>query len=80
MTTTDVLDDAGHMKKSTDHGYDHSVATVNYQYNAKGQVVGATGVTVGHQNSKVYSVDLDRDNTIAVSYTHLHVGGPADDV
>ncbi|MBK8406315.1 MAG: hypothetical protein IPL25_20330 [Saprospiraceae bacterium] len=45
------------------HGYSRSVTTVDYSFNGLGQMTGATGRTVGDQNSEVWS-DTDRDGTV----------------
>ncbi|MBK9430678.1 MAG: hypothetical protein IPN65_09425 [Elusimicrobia bacterium] len=44
------------------HGYSRSVTTVDYSFNGLGQMTGATGRTVGDQNSEVWS-DKNRNNT-----------------
>jgi hypothetical protein len=45
------------------HGYSRSVTTVNYSFNEKGQLVGATGTTVGDQNSEVWT-DTNRNDVV----------------
>jgi hypothetical protein len=45
------------------HGYSRSVTTVNYSFNELGQLMGATGSTVGEQNSEVWT-DTNRDGTV----------------
>jgi hypothetical protein len=64
VTTSDALDSNGDVIGAGAHGYSHSVSTVHYTHNALGQLTGAEGTTVGVQNSKVYSVDLNDDNSI----------------
>ncbi|MBL8023868.1 MAG: hypothetical protein JNK54_06260, partial [Elusimicrobia bacterium] len=58
----------GVFTKMTDtgaHGYSRSVATVNYSFNEKGQLVGAVGSTVGDQNSEVWT-DTNRNEIVDV--------------
>ena len=45
------------------HGYSKSVATVDYSFNGKGQLMGAVGSTVGDQNSEVWT-DTNRNNCL----------------
>ncbi|MBK8869855.1 MAG: hypothetical protein IPN19_02105 [Elusimicrobia bacterium] len=53
VTTSDALNKDGRKIRSTEHGYNHSVTTVRYQFNAKGQLTGATGRTVGTSTAMV---------------------------
>ncbi|MBK8869844.1 MAG: hypothetical protein IPN19_02050 [Elusimicrobia bacterium] len=64
VTTSDALNKDGRKIRSTEHGYNHSVTTVRYQFNAKGQLTGATGRTVGTSTAMVKSIDLNSNGTI----------------
>ncbi|MBK8869864.1 MAG: hypothetical protein IPN19_02150 [Elusimicrobia bacterium] len=52
-TTSDAVDEDGNVIGATDHGHSHSETVVNYVFNEKGQLTGATGRTVGTSNQRV---------------------------
>ncbi|MBK8869850.1 MAG: hypothetical protein IPN19_02080 [Elusimicrobia bacterium] len=53
VTTSDALNANGNRYGATEHGYNHSVTTVIYSFNSKGQLTDAKGWTVGTSMAKV---------------------------
>ena len=58
VTTTDAVGSNGAPIAAGAHGYNHSVTTVQYNFNAKGQLIGAIGRTVGVSTQRVATSTL----------------------
>jgi hypothetical protein len=64
VTESWAMKDGARITDEGSFGYNHTTATVNYTFNAVGQLIGATGETVGRSNGEVLTVVRNGDGSI----------------
>ncbi|MBK8574923.1 MAG: hypothetical protein IPN90_04305 [Elusimicrobia bacterium] len=52
------------VKDKGSHGYIKSFATIEYDFNARGQLIGAVGQTYSESNNEVFSLERDNDGVV----------------